>query len=86
MERMPFPTQEILHLADELEKSKRGLRITDRITVTHGYAELLRMEPGNGAYQQKLRRALIDLASLGDEFDCSLQKQLDRLVGQACCT
>jgi hypothetical protein len=87
MERMPFPTQEILHLANDLEKSRQDdRRTTDRITVTHGYAQLLEREPGNGVYQQKLRRALIDLASAGERFDRALQARLDRLVDQACCS
>jgi hypothetical protein len=87
MERIPFPTQEILHLANDLEKSRQDdRRTTDRITVTHGYAQLLEREPSNGLYQQKLRRALIDLASAAEKFDCSLQARLNRLVDQACCT
>ena len=64
MESMETLTDDILSLTSELAQHNPGARLTDWLTVTRGYTELLRLDPDNTSYYTKLGQALHEVAEL----------------------
>jgi hypothetical protein len=49
--------EELLERATALAKSDRNMEIIDSTTILHGYLELRRLDPNNGAYRKNVEEA-----------------------------
>ncbi len=61
---MAFSAVELLERAAALAESKRNLTIMDGAAALHGYLELTRLDPNNGAYRQDVEAAVASLQQL----------------------
>ena len=59
---------ELLEHTTALAKSHRNLEIMDRTAILHGYMQLSRLDPENGAYQKNVEDAAASLRQMVDQF------------------
>jgi len=61
MSTAALTAEELLERATALAESERNLEIMDRATLLHGYLELARLDPDNGAYRKDVQDAVTSL-------------------------
>ena len=64
MSTTALTARDLLERATALAESEGSLEIMDRASVLHGYLELVRLDPDNGAYRQSVEEAVASLQQL----------------------